>query len=105
MWICQACGPSFTDSTACHETQKMLHVMLIMPLAQPSRHPLLEVLVDHKVYHCFTDPVYGGSEAQIESSNSALLCDLLDNISQTGWLLLPVQLQSGFHHPDWVCCH
>jgi len=105
MWIGQARGPSFTDSTARHETQKMFHVMLIMSLAQPGGHPLLEMLIDHKVNHRFTDPVYGGGEAEIKSSHSALLCDLLDDISQTGWLLLPVQLQSCLHHPYWVGCH
>ena len=105
MWIGQACGPSFTSSTACHETQKMLHVMLVMPLSQPSGHPLLEVLIYHKVYHCFADPIDGGSEAKIKSPDSALLRNLLDYISQTCRFLLPVQLQSGLYHPDWVSSH
>jgi len=105
MWIGQACGPSFTDGTACHETQKMLHVMLVMPLAQPGGHPLLEVFIYHKVCHCFADPIDGGGKAKIESPDSVLLCNLLDYISQTGRLLLPVQLQPGLNHPDWVGRH
>ena len=104
MGIGEACSTSFTESTACHETKKMLHVMLVMSLTQPGGHPLLQVFVDHKVSHSFEDPIEGSSEAEIESPDPALLSNLPDHISQAGRFFLPVQLQSGLHHPDRVGC-